>query len=426
MLLLSVATPALADDVPANPTDFIVGVGTHLFNRQRSVQVPFRLIREAGIRSVRDDAFWSTVEQQPGVLQASPDWFKYLREQHASNLGNVLVLDYGNQFYARDSKPITPTVRAGYARFVNYVANKLKGQVSFYEVYNEWDLEDPVSPGFSDAYLDLVRATSKQLRNIDPSARILAGAVTTEGIKGGFADRLVQGGVLSYADGLSLHPYVHCEKTNEGNTPEAWIGWLREVSARFDKTAGQTVPLYLTEMSWHSTGNLHPCGIDESTQAAWLARAYLLAKTLPAIKGLWWYDLSNDGTDPAEQEDNFGLVRQDLSPKAAYWVLKRLAPVLNEYRYVPAKPLPAASSGDLVQVEFRKGTDRLLAVWTQGPARMTTVQTAGTVSGPVRVRTTEPGQAEDNAGATWACAAAGCSARLKVGAYPLLITLDNP
>lgn len=384
LLLCPLATQA--DVPPPAPGDFIVGVHTRLFNLPRPVQVPFRLMREAGIRSVRDDAFWSTVEQRPGLLMISPDWYKYLREQRASGMSNILMLGYGNRFYSSDSKPIFPTVRAGFARFVDFVARRLKGQVGFYEVYNEWDLEDSISPAYNDAYLELVRDTSRQLRRIDPGARILAGAVTSYGIKVGFADRLLRNGLMQYADGLSLHPYVHCEKTNDGNTPESWIRWMRDVSAHLDEVAGQPVPLYLTEMAWHSTGGLHPCGIDETTQAAWLARAYLLAKTLPAIKGMWWYDLANDGNNPAEQEHNFGLLRRDLSPKPAYLALKRIAPVLNDYRYVPSEALPAAEgSPALVQLEFRNGDQRVLAVWTQGDREAVTLSVPGAPAGPVQV-----------------------------------------
>lgn len=381
LLLLSGGLPAWA----AAP-DFIVGVHTRLFNLPRPVGTPFGLMREAGVRSVRDDAFWSTVEQQPGILGISPDWTKYLAAQHDSGMDNILMLGYGNRFYSSDSKPIYPTVRAGYARFVDFVARRLKGQVGFYEVYNEWDLEDSVSPAYSDAYLELVRDTSGQLRRIDPKARILAGAVTSHGIKVGFADRLLQGGVMKYVDGLSLHPYVHCEKTGGGNTPEHWIGWMRELSAHLDAVAGQAVPLYLTEMAWHSTGSLHPCGIDEDTQATYLARAYLLAKTLPAIKGLWWYDLANDGSDPAEQEHNFGLLRKDLSPKPAYAALKAIAPVLNEYRYLPAETRPVEpGTAQVVELIFGKGEQRLLAVWTQGAPTQVTLSTPGAPAGPVDV-----------------------------------------
>lgn len=386
VLLLCCPATGFAEEAPAASTDFILGVGTHLFNQQKPVKAPFAMMRDAQIRSVRDDAFWSTVEQLPGQLMISPDWYKYLREQRASDMSNILVLGYGNRFYSHDSKPVSPTVRAGFARFVDFVARRLKGEVGFYEVYNEWDLEDPISPAFGQAYLDLVRDTARQLRHIDPGARILAGAVTTHGIKVGFADRLVRNGVMKYVDGLSLHPYVHCEKTNNGNTPESWIRWMRTVSAHFDDLAGQPVPLYLTEMAWHSTGELDPCGIDEATQAAWLARAYLLAKTLPAIKGMWWYDLANDGSNPADPEHNFGLLRRDLSIKPAYAALRRIAPVLNHYRYVPAQPLPATKGSEpLIELEFRRGSHRVLAVWTQGQPGLVTLSSPGAPAHPVQV-----------------------------------------
>ncbi|MFF7706239.1 hypothetical protein [Pseudomonas sp. NPDC007930] len=416
--LLSLASGARAEG-------FIVGVGTHLLNAPGDVTPAMDWAKNAGISSLRDDAWWAHVEMQPGVLQAPAEWGKYFAGQQTLGLDGVLILGYGNQFYNRDAKPVAQTVRNGFARYVDWVTQRLKGQAAFWEIYNEWDIAKPRMGVEADskAYLKLVRDTAPQVRQNDPQARLLAGAITSEGIKKGFADRLVQGGVMQQVDGLSLHPYVHCEKRNDGYTPEHWIGWMREVSRHLDElNGGQPVPLYLTEMGWHSTADRHPCGVGADTQAAFLARSFLLARTLPAIKGMWWYDLVNDGTDPADQEHNFGLLNADLTPKPAYRVLKAISRLLRE-----GELLQQQAGADGVQLLlFRLGNDHLLAAWKPGRSTEVQLNTDGPVAGPVRVLDTRQADAGVvSAPAQWQCQPQGCSVTLPLGEFPLLISLGQ-
>ncbi|WP_338104584.1 hypothetical protein [Pseudomonas typographi] len=404
--------------------EFTVGAGTHLLNRTGDVAPAMAMAQQAGIASLRDDAWWSSMELQPGVLHTPAEWRKYLAEQQRLGLGNVLILGYGNQFYNRDAKPIAQTVRNGFARYVDEVTQRLKGQVDYWEIYNEWDIAKPRLAGDADsrAYLKLVHDTAPQVRKNDPKALLLAGAVTTDGIEKGFAERLVQGGVMNMVDGLSLHPYVHCAKAGGGNTPEHWAGWLRDLSQQFDRLAGREVPLYLTEMGWHSTGDRHPCGIASNTQAAFLARSFLLAKTVPAIKGMWWYDLVNDGDDPADPEHNFGLVRQNLSPKPAYAVLKALSPLLRQGVFESQ----ATGADNSYQLLFSLGGEQQLAAWAPGRTRAVTIHAGGPLDGPVRLLDTRhPEAGSVDSDSHWQCQGEQCSAQLALGEFPLLINLGK-
>ncbi len=142
------------------------------------------------------------------------------RRHPGQRLQSLFILGYGNSFHAEGQKPRSEPVRAAFNRYVGFVGEALKGQVSFYEVWNEWDVEDPVSPAFTEDYARLVADAAGIIRERDPQARVLAGAVTSLGIESGFARRLIDNGVLNSVDGLSLHPYVHCRGRGR-NTPEA-------------------------------------------------------------------------------------------------------------------------------------------------------------------------------------------------------------
>ncbi|MDE1166978.1 MAG: hypothetical protein PW845_16770 [Pseudomonas sp.] len=420
LLGLPLAQAAHAED------HFIVGVGTHLMDRDTDLPRAMRLLSDVGATSLRDDVYWSSVEGQPGQLGIYPRWRELLASASKRHLSKVMILSLGNQYYDNNAKPRNAGVKAGFARYVDFVSKAFVGQVDYYEIWNEWDLENDIDRALfkgrslSDDYVQLVKDTAAQLHQNDPKARVLAGAITTQGIRQGFADRLVQAGALDKVDGLSLHPYVHCEKNGGGNTPESWIKWLGEVDQRLTALAGRAVPLYLTEMSWPSSDE--PCGVDEKTQAMYLARAYFLAKTRPNIKGMWWYDLLNDGLDPKEREHNFGLLRNDLSEKPAYGVLKAIAPTLGEYRYDSSKSLQA---DNLYLLNFSRGDDQVLVAWTAGRPRVVKIQSNGLVQGPVQsIDTEHPGRGRTDSG-QWQCTEERCSTVVTLGEFPRIISLGN-
>ncbi|MCX4197543.1 hypothetical protein OMR07_19945, partial [Methylobacterium organophilum] len=257
----------------------------------------------------------------------------------------------------------------------------------------------------------------------DPAATVLAGAVTSQGIESGFALRLLENGLMQSVDGLSLHPYVHCRGWRR-NTPEAWIDWMAEVDKELTRAAGRPVPLYLTEMAWPS--HQGACGIDETLQAAYLARAFFLARTLPNIKGMWWYDFRNDGTDKTEREHNFGLVRQDFTPKPAYPVLAAISEIVGQYAFLGRLENTA---NDVVMLRFARGEDELLVAWSTGKPR--TVELRGNennegITGRVAmIDTAQPRHGRVTTGNEWRCPASddACSTTVKLDGFPKIISL---
>lgn len=415
LLGLFAALPVQAAD------NFIVGVGTHLLDSSLAPESPVQLMSDAGIVSARDDLFWSTVEAQPGQLSVPGRWQRYLQTLRERALGNVLILGYGNSFYDNTAKPVTPMVRQGFARYVDFISQRLQGQVDYYEIWNEWDVQQPAHQASSDAYALLIADTAAQLRRNDPAAKLLAGAVTSQGIDEGFPERLIQAGVMSHLDGLSLHPYVHCRKDMDGNTPENWMKWLNATSMRLNKLAGREVPLYLTEMSWPSSDE--PCGVSESTQAAYLARSFFLARSHPDIHGMWWYDLFNDGRDPQDREHNFGLLDNDLQPKQAYATLKAIAPYLSQYRFEPAH---SSFNDSLYQLRFSRDDQQVLVTWAVGKARQVRVESSAPLPGRVRVLDTRwPQQGMQDSETVWNCDTHACTAVITAARFPKIVELGE-
>ncbi|AWT10637.1 hypothetical protein DM292_10790 [Stutzerimonas frequens] len=402
---------------------FVVGVCAHELHKGDPSGRAYAMMRDAGIISVRTDAHWAYVERQPNQLKIEPFWQRYLKETARHGLSTQFILGYGNQHHGDGEKPRSEPVRAAYNRYVDFVTENLKGQVAYYEIWNEWDVEDPRDPAFTQDYARLIADAAGIIRQRDPAATVLAGAVTSQGIESGFALRLLENGLMQSVDGLSLHPYVHCRGWRR-NTPEAWIDWMAEVDKELTRAAGRPVPLYLTEMAWPS--HQGACGIDETLQAAYLARAFFLARTLPNIKGMWWYDFRNDGTDKTEREHNFGLVRQDFTPKPAYPVLAAISEIVSQYAYLGRLENTA---NDVVMLRFARGEDELLVAWSTGKPR--TVELRGNednegITGRVAmIDTAQPRHGRVTTGNEWRCPASddACSTTVKLDGFPKIISL---
>ncbi|WP_028239392.1 hypothetical protein [Stutzerimonas azotifigens] len=412
--LLCLVLPSMAR--PEAPS-FTVGVCSHRMHQSPDDGRENRLLAAAGVTSVRTDAHWAHVERRRGQLAIEPGWTDYLDDGARRGLETLLILGYGNNHHGQGDKPRTEHVREAYERYVDYVAGTLRGRVGHYEIWNEWDAEDPHDPALAEDYARLVRAAARRIRTEDPDALVLAGAVTSAGIEAGFAHRLIDLGVLQAVDGLSLHPYVHCRGAGR-DTPEAWIDWLRSVARSLNQRAGRMVPLYLTEMAWPS--HQGACGIDERQQAAFLARALLLARTLPSIRGLWWYDARNDGSDRHEREHNFGLLDHDLAPKPAYAALAAVAPVVAHHDY---RGRIDAGDDRVHLLHFANGSE-LLAAWTAGPPRSVVIRAPGPIEGRVQwLDTASPERGLISGEQTWQCLSGECRATLELSGFPKLVTI---
>ncbi|SEQ89947.1 hypothetical protein SAMN03159444_02757 [Pseudomonas sp. NFACC02] len=397
---------------------FIVGVATHSMNNLAQPLRSLELATAAGVTSVRDDAFWSTAEPTPNQLRIIPQWRAWLNAANALDLSPMVILGYGTSFNG-NAKPRTPEIKIPYLAYVDYTTRQLGNPVKYYEVWNEWDIEGPSDARLSSDYVTLVKDVAPIIRKNTPQAKVLAGAVTSAGIKGGFVDRMLAAGVLKYADGLSLHPYVHCEGRDH-NTPESWINWMRDLDRRFSERAGKPVPLYLTEMAWPShEGN---CGISTQRQSAYLARAYFLARTVPNIKGMWWYDLINDGTANDDQEHNFGLLNIDLSPKPAYSTLKAISPYLRDFNYDARNSLQA---DNVYKLAFSDGRERIIVVWATGRPREDHVTATAMNNGQVRVLDTQvPDKGMTDSEQRWQCNGDHCSTPVSLSEFPKIIRLS--
>jgi hypothetical protein len=188
--------------------------------------------------------------------------------------------------------------------------------------------------GTPDQYGALVTEALTARNSLGSRTRILAGALLLDGFNYlpglSYLEELYQAGMRG-EDGISIHPYsMGCEYNvtcgifmNPGpyGTPfRAAIKAAHEVMLRY----GDRAPIYLTEFGF-ATCPAHPSCVPEPTAAVWLARSFQIAARIPYVAGLTAFSM-RDYAPPSDADPLWdmrsGIVRQDLSPKPAFPVLR--------------------------------------------------------------------------------------------------------
>ena len=100
-------------------------------------------------------------------------------------------------------------------------------------------------------------------------------------------------------------------------------------------------------------------------QANRLQRVYL-SYIANGVKRIFIYNLRNKGTNPAEGEDNFGIVRRDFTPKPAWHAFREMTAALGS---TPQFIRNLSDDPAVWALLFKRAEDgkQVLAVWGVKP-----------------------------------------------------------
>ncbi len=336
-LLTIIVISSLSISVWAAPGEFHVGACTHFSQGKGVVELNLNSIQRTGIDAIRDEVGWGSIEREKGRLEMPERFNAYVRQAAAKGLNVLLILDYANRFYDDGDRPRSPEAIEAFCRYSEFVVRHFGKDVKLYEVWNEWDIgiglpQQYNKGGSPEDYVKLLKAVYPRIKTANPDTIVMAGGSTSGGVKKGWLEGIVKLGALDYCDAISIHSYNYNERFPHRG-PEVCSNWMADVRKMLaGYNDGVDVPFYVTEMGWPT--HVTKGGSSPELSASYLARLYLLAKTAPSFKGLWWYDFQDDGWNPKYNEDNFGLVRPDLTPKPSYHVLTDISPLLHNGQYV--------------------------------------------------------------------------------------------
>lgn len=201
--------------------------------------------------------------------------------------------------------------------YVRTVANRYKGRVTYYELWNEPNLKGFYS-GSTDKMIELCAEAYKVLKEVDPHIVVISPSGTGQDGTAWLEEFLSKGGG-KYADIIGYHFYV------SPGPPEEMVPLVRKVKSLMMKYGQYGKPLWNTETGWfihNARSNVVPEKkgfksrvLDQEEAAAWLVRSYVIDWGA-GVSRLFWYAWDNremglteaDGTTVKESAKGYGAV----------------------------------------------------------------------------------------------------------------------
>ena len=324
---------------------------------RNNVVTSVRMLKEAGVTYVRQSFPWQEIEPTPGDYR---EWAKYdfiVEQLTGAGIGILARVDtiprwarpQDDNFERWDKGP--PQDYNNYANFVGKLAERYKGRIFHYQVWNEPNLTGewggkPIDPA---QYGLLLQFTWKRVKQIDPAIKVVTAglAQTTEDGQQtnnlnelDFIRGLYESGAQPYFDILSVMDYglgdspedrrVGPERTNFSR-----LLLVRELMERYGDAAK---PVWISEYGWVALPDEWPgdrsttwgVAVDEETQARWTIEGIERMRTEWPWVGavfIWAFRWVEPTTDPVVVPARyFEVVDHDFTPRPVYLALKEWSP----------------------------------------------------------------------------------------------------
>ncbi len=176
-------------------------------------------------------------------------------------------------------------------RYVRTVAERYKGRIRDYEMWNEVNYPTFYS-GSVETMVTLTREAYRILKEVDPDNRLVSPSVVGAGRDALWLDEFLQKGGGRYIDVVGYHFYV------PKGAPETMIPLVKQVQGIMTKHGIGERPLWNTETGWlirndeqqFEPGSVDPTWkiLDQYEAAAYLARA-LIISWAAGVRRFYWY-----------------------------------------------------------------------------------------------------------------------------------------
>jgi hypothetical protein len=277
----------------------------------------FEIYDDLGIEWFRLDYSWDKLEKEPGVWTFDDtDYFTEQAKQRGYKILGVLAFD--NPWVHEDPEGLREIPMDRIDDFLNYVevvVTHYKGQVDEWEIWNEPNLPFRTFwTGSDEDFFTLNTAVAKKIKEIDPQAVVLGGALWR--FDKGFTKDMYQSGSLENIDVFSYHPYY--------DKPEKIYDKSRDLED-YLKLLGFPGDYRVTEVGFNTYGRL-PTSCSPEEQGRLVLETLVLLGSMkhPYII---WYNLYN-GTIKGKGlwNDNYGILIKDNDTfvyKTGGWAFRR-------------------------------------------------------------------------------------------------------
>lgn len=353
-------TPTPTHPEYSGPTLNRSDIGVQVYLHRVDVPALVAQLNALGVGWVKAQVSWKLFQPYPDQLSEErfADLDALVAQANASGIRVMLSVAKAPEW----SRPTTeldgpPADYDQYRQFVQLLAQRYRGQVAAYELWNEPNLQREWNGVPLDAadLVELIRAGAEGVRATDPAALVISGAPAVTGINDGVIaidDRvyfrgMLAAGVAEVVDGFGVHPYGWANPPDatfenpdtavpsHNNHPSFFFqDTLRDYGALLDEFGVAGQQLWVTEFGWGSFetfGQLPPAGaefmsnVGEWQQAAYTQRAFALAHDWPWVGPLVLWNLNfAPWLGPAFSESGYSLLRPDGSPRPAFFAVAGL------------------------------------------------------------------------------------------------------
>jgi polysaccharide biosynthesis protein PslG len=264
--------------------------------------------------------------------------------------------------------PGLPSNPQDFADFIGFMANRYKGKVQAYEIWNEenYAVETGGNLNHDDpggAYLPILKAGYQTLKASDPNITVVFGGMTPTGVPDSdprainevhYLQLMYQKhpDVKNYYDVFGAHPGSNCNPPDNswpdnpatnacGTDPDGSRSFTKddsfyfkrvlEMRAVMEQNGESGKKMWLTEFGWDSSSVVVPGYeyaqyVSEDQQAQYLTRAFALGKSYPwmGVMFVWNLNFQVTTNNPSDEKYGWGILHSDWSPRPAYTALKNM------------------------------------------------------------------------------------------------------
>jgi polysaccharide biosynthesis protein PslG len=301
-----------------------------LFQDDASLNADLDAMQNTGATWIRFDFLWTYIEPDNNKYQ----WTVYDKVIGAAKARGFTILaeldftpPWARGAACNFSDKCPPGDIAAWQEFIATTVNRYKGLVSHWEIWNEPNLRSFWETGPDPAaYTALLKASYPVVKQADPNAVVVSGGLAPAGLLTGdmyppldFLKGMYAAGVHGSFDAFGMHPYTYPftpDEPKDYNNYYSLGSFYDVMSANGDANK----QIWSTEAG-APTGTAVESdrrAISEAQQALTATRIYEIAAQRPWQGPVLWFCFRDYGTDPNNIEQNFGIVRNDSSPKPSY------------------------------------------------------------------------------------------------------------
>ena len=370
-------------------------------NTAKTVNDSFRRIMDIGLKWVRvgqwgDQTEWAAVERVKGHFAIDAVTDKSINTLLDNGVDILYGLNYGNSLYSDMDKPWgdigpiyqeghpfyknrgprTESERQAFLRYVDFVVNRYKGRVKWWELWNE---ENGWFPGHEpELYGKLLVEVVREVKKVDPGAKVMFGGtaapapITTE-------IALREGGA-PLVDMTAFHPYgipkpeagmgtmEYYQGQSVGQSPEQ-TGWkcladvINGVKKPFVQHGNPNIEVWMNEWSTNVSGLgfTYNANIGEYGCAKYLSRFYIYSgwQNIPVA---WWalYNMNMSQDWGIIEQKGYGLRPMSFALQNVCSVVSDVVPIKSlDYKYDGSAPEPV-----VISYKRTKGDHKLVLAWS--------------------------------------------------------------